>query len=457
MTFPAFTVGLSIFLSVIYGMYWRTHKVVYYQIFKFFRKIFAVGFALGVVAGIVITFQFGLNWGVYAAKTGPIIGPIIAMEVATAFFVEATFLGVLLYGDGKVRERTMFWSSVIVAFGTVSSSTWILVANSWMQTPAGFKVDAAGRFVPVDWLKVIFNPSFGIRWIHIFVGVLVAASMLITGISAYYFVKKRETVDVRFAKHSMSIGLGVLSILIPIQLGLGDTVASTYVYPDQIASTGAPSKLIAMEGHWHDDNGYLVAAWPDQKQQKNLFEINIPYLGSVIAGKDWTGKFKIPGMDRVPKDEQPYMWFTFLGFRMMFYSGVTLFITALIGLVKRRRGTLYSSPRYAKWLMWIAPLGIIAVWGGWITAETGRQPWVVWGQLRTADAVSSITTPEVVYTLISFIILYGVLLTAYVMYVIRTVKKGPESIESLQAEIDKQRSLEKTQQIGADNYAEEVE
>jgi len=432
MTFPAFTIGLSIYLSVMYGMYWRTHKLVYYQVFKFFRKIFAVGFALGVVAGIVITFQFGLNWGIYGAKTGPILGPIIGMEVVSAFFVEATFLGVLLYGDGKVSERLMFISSVLVAIGTVSSSTWILIANSWMQTPAGFKMDAAGRFVPANWWHIIFNPSFGIRWCHIIVGVLITASVLVMGIAAYFVVKHSDDPELfRFGKRSVSIGLGIMAILIPIQMSIGDTVALNYVAKDQLSSNGLPSKLAAMEGHWEAGSSYIIVAWPSNKEEKNLFEIAVPHLGSVIAMKDFSGKSKILGMKQIPKAERPWVWAVFGGFRMMYYGAIALLATAFIGLVLRLRGKLFTSKKYMKWLLFISPAGFLAVWGGWITAEAGRQPWVVWGQLATKDAASHISTAEVMYTLSVFLIIYLTLITAYIMYIVRTTKKGPDSIADI--------------------------
>lgn len=212
MTFPAITVGLAVFLTVVYGFYWRTGKPVYLQMFRFWKRIFAVGFALGVVAGAVITFEFGLNWGVFAAKTGLVIAPIIGMEVVTAFFVEAGFIGVMLYGDGRVKHRTMFWSSFMVALGTILSTTWILAANSWMQTPEGFKIEN-GQFVPTNWLKVLITPAFVWRYPHMLLAVLISASMFIAGIAAYYLVKGRAR---GFAKRSFSFALGFLAIIIPL-------------------------------------------------------------------------------------------------------------------------------------------------------------------------------------------------------------------------------------------------
>jgi len=250
MTFPAITVGTSILLCVLYGMYWKTQKPVYLQMFRFWRRIFAVGFAIGVVAGIVITFEFGLDWGVFAAKTGPIMGPILGMEVVTAFFVEAGFIGILLYGDGRVRPPTMFAAAVMVSLGTILSSTWIIANNSWMQTPSGFVVRDS-RFEPVNWLHVIFSPSFLWSWYHMRGAVLVSASFFVAGIGAWYLVKGRALL---FARRSVSIGLGIAAIVLPLQIFLGDHLA-THVLPGQLP------KLEAIEGNWASGNIAIARAF----------------------------------------------------------------------------------------------------------------------------------------------------------------------------------------------------
>jgi len=272
MTFPAITVGLSVLLCVLYGMYWRTQKAIYLQMFRFWRRIFAVGFAIGVVAGIVIVFQFGLDWGSFAGKTGPIMGPILGMEVVTAFFVEAGFIGVLLYGEGRVRQGTMFAATVMVSTGTVLSSTWIIANNSWMQTPSGFVV-RHGQFEPVNWLHVIFSPSFVWSWWHMLAAVLISAGFFVAGIGAWYLVKGRAR---PFARRSVSIGLGIAAILLPLQIFLGDHVAA-HVLPDQLP------KLEALEGNWASGNtGYVIFAIPDQQAQGNIAELSIPCLGSAV-------------------------------------------------------------------------------------------------------------------------------------------------------------------------------
>ncbi|TCO17240.1 cytochrome d ubiquinol oxidase subunit I [Kribbella steppae] len=417
MTFPAITVGLSILLSVLYGMYWKTRKAVYLQMFRFWRRVFAVGFAIGVVAGIVITFELGLNWGVYAAKTGPIIGPIIGMEVVTAFFVEAGFIGVLLYGDGRVRHGTMFASTVMVSLGTVLSSTWIIAANSWMQTPAGFVV-RNGRFEPTDWVHTIFNPSFVWRWPHMVLAVLISAAFFVAGIGAYYLVKGRA---LPFARRSVSIALGIAAMLVPVQIFVGDHTAGA-VLPHQL------SKLEALEGNWTEGNtGFVLFAIPDQQAERNLVELNIPCLGSAI-NRDLTCQTAIPGLELTPKADRPDMAAVFWGFRVMFLAALLMFGTVFYATILRLRRKLWTSRRFHRFLLWTTPVGILAILGGWATAETGRQPWVVFGQLRTADALSHLAPGELVFSVVGFSLLYVVMLVAYIAYIVHTVRIGPDQV-----------------------------
>lgn len=416
MTFPAITVGMSVFLCVIYAMYWRTQKPVYLQMFRFWRRIFAVGFALGVVAGAVITFQMGLNWGVFGAKTGPIIGPIIGMEVVTAFFVEAGFIGIMLYGDGRVRHITMFAATVMVTIGTILSSTWILAANSWMQTPEGYAVKN-GQYVPTDWAAAIFTPAFAWRYPHMIVAVLISASIFIAGISAYYLIKNRSR---GFARRSLSIALGVAALLLPVQLLIGDGLAGNVDVPYQ------PSKLEALEGNWQNGNtGWVIFAIPDQAEARNIVQISVPWLGSAIA-KDPTGKTATPGLDNTPVNDRPDMAATFWGFRAMFFASLFMFATVFLSVVLRLRGRLWESRRFHKYVLWTTPIGIIAILGGWVTSEAGRQPWVVFGLLRTSAAVSKLAPDAVVFSVIGFSLIYLVLLVAYIAYIVHTVKIGPE-------------------------------
>jgi cytochrome d ubiquinol oxidase subunit I len=415
MTFPAITVGLSVLLCILYGMHWKTGNPVYLQMFRFWRRIFAVGFALGVVAGIVITFEMGLNWGVYAAQTGPIIAPIIGMEVVTAFAVEAGFIGILLYGDGRVRQPTMFAATVMVAIGTILSSTWIIAANSWMQTPAGYAVQD-GRFAPTNWVDAIFNPSFVWRWQHMVVAVLISASFVVAGIGAYYLVKGRE---LPFARRSVSIALGVAAMLLPVQVFLGDGVANAE-FPYQ------PAKGQAVEGNWTNGNtGWVIFAIPDQQAQRNIAEVSIPCLGSAFY-RDLSCQTTTPGLDVTPKADQPPMAPVFWGFRAMFFGALLMFGTLFYATILRFRRKLWTSRRFHRFLLWTTPVGIVAILGGWVTAESGRQPWVVFGQLRTTTSVSQLAPGEILFSVVGFSLLYLVMLVGYIAYIVRTMRIGPE-------------------------------
>jgi cytochrome bd ubiquinol oxidase subunit I len=413
-TFPAVTVGTSVFLVVCYGMYMRTDDDVWLRMFRFWRRIFGIGFALGVVSGIVLTFEFGLNWGPFAHDVGPIVGVIIAMEVVSAFFLEAGFLGLLVYGDGRLGRRMMLFSTCMVSLGTTLSVTWILVANSWMQTPAGYR-RVRGQFQPVNWIHVIFNPSFGIRFIHMFVAVLIAASWFIAGISAWYFVKRRH---LPIARRGLSIAIGVLAVILPLQGFIGDSVAS------YVAKYKLP-ELEALEGNWRSSNtGYNLLVIPDASAARNDWQVTIPWLGSAIA-HDWSGDTPTPGLDQTPKALRPMVLTTFYGFRAMYFGWLLMLATAFVGLVLRLRGRLYTTRWFHKLLVGLVPIGMVAIWGGWVTAETGRQPWIVYGKLLTAAAVSPLKPVPVLVTLILFILIYASLLATYVYYVVRTVREGP--------------------------------
>jgi cytochrome d ubiquinol oxidase subunit I len=414
-TFPAVTVGTSAFLIVCYAMYMRTDEDVWLRMFRFWRKIFAVGFTLGVVSGIVLTFEFGLNWGPYAHDVGPIVGVMILMEVIMAFFLEAGFLGLLIYGEGRISRRMMMFSTCMVTLGTTLSVTWILVANSWMQTPSGYKV-VNGQFQPVDWLHVIFNPSFGIRFIHMLVGVLLTAAWFIAGISAWYFVKGRH---LPVARRGLSVALGVLVVALPLQMFLGDTAAGSYVAKYKLP------ELIAMEGNWNSTNtGENLIVIPKPSAERNTWQVTVPWLGSAIA-KDWSGKTAIPGMKTVPKALRPPVLPVFYGFHAMWVPTLLMMWAVVASIALRFRGRLFSARWFHRLLVWMTPIGFLGIWGGWVTAESGRQPWIVYGKLLTAQAVSPLKPVPVLVSLILFIAIYATLLGVFAWYVVRTVREGP--------------------------------
>jgi cytochrome d ubiquinol oxidase subunit I len=412
-TFPAVTVGTSVFLIACYAMYMRTDDDVWLRMFRFWRRIFAIGFALGVVSGIVLTFEFGLNWGPYAHDVGPIVGVMIAMEVVMAFFLEAGFLGLLVYGEGRIGKRMMLFSTCMVTLGTTLSVTWILVANSWMQTPAGYKV-VRGQFQPVNWIHVIFNPSFGIRMIHMLVAVLIAAAWFIGGVSAWYFVKRRH---LPIARRGLSIALGALAVILPLQGFIGDTVVG-YVAQDKTP------QFEAQEGNWKPNTGYNIFEIPNQAGPSNHWQVSIPWMGSAISG-DFSGHTAVPPLSLTPKALRPQILTTFYGFRVMWFGWLLMLGVAMTGVILRLRGRLYTTNWFHKLLLWMVPTGFIAIWGGWVLAETGRQPWLVYGKLLTADAVSPLKTWPVITSLTVFILLYVALLGTYIYYVLRVVREGP--------------------------------
>jgi cytochrome d ubiquinol oxidase subunit I len=419
MTFPALTVGLAVFLCVIYALYMRTQDPVYLQIYRFWRKIFAVGFALGVVSGIVLTFQFGLNWGSYAHEVGPIVGVLIGMEVATAFFLEAGFIGIMLYGEGRVSRRITMFANTMVALGTLLSTTWIIDANSWMQTPAGFK-RVNGQFVPTDWVNVIFNPSYLHRYFHMLFAAMIAAAWLVAAISAFYLVRRRHRA---FSRRGFSIAMGVLTILLPWQLFIGDNVGA-------VDAKYQPIKVYTWEGNYNSNNsGWNVLVIPDPQAGKNIFQITIPNFGALFGPHDLSGQAKTPGINATPPGQRPNVYLLFWGFRLMFFAGATMLATAFVGLYLRVRRRLYTSRRFLRWVTWTTPIGVLAIIGGWIVAEAGRQPWVVYGQLLTGKAVSGLSTGSVVFSFVAFVAIYLAMFTFWVLYVVRQTRRGPDPIE----------------------------
>ena len=413
-TFPAITVGTSVLMIVCYAMYMRTDDQEWLRMFRFWRRIFGIGFAIGVVSGIVLTFEFGLNWGRFAHDVGPIIGVMIAMEVAWAFFLEAGFLGLLVYGEGRVGKRTMMFATCMVSLGTVLSVTWILVANSWMQTPAGYK-RVHGQFQPVDWVHVIFSPSFGIRFVHMLLAALIAAAFFIAGISAWYFLKRRY---LPLARRSLSIALGVLAVLVPLQGYVGSEQVTTYVLKYK------PAEALAIAGLWKPSTGYSLLEIPRQNGPSNVWQLTIPWYGSEVAG-DFSGNTPTPPVSAVPKTVRVSILPIFYGFRVMFFGWLLMLLAVIVGVFLRLRGRLYDSRWFHKLLLVMTPIGIFAIWGGWVTAEEGRQPWIVNGQLKTAAAVSPLHPWSVITSLTTFIVIYLTLLGTYAWYVARVVRQGP--------------------------------
>lgn len=419
---PAYTIGLASFIVVLNWLWIRTEKPVYEQQLKFWTHIFALGFGMGVVSGVVLSYQIGANWSRFSLVTGNILGPLISYEVLTAFFLEAGFIGIMLFGQNRVGKKLHFFACCMVAFGTVVSAFWILAANSWMQTPAGYAMKD-GLMVATDWLAALFNPSFPYRLAHMLTAAYLTAAFVVAGVSAFYLWRREH---VEFARVSFSLAMWAALILAPLQVFIGDLHGLNTLKVQ-------PMKLAAMEGRWETARGVPLTlfAIPDEKAERNHFEIDVPYLGSLILTHALNGEIK--GLNEVPPQDRPPVLPVFFAFRIMVGIGFALMGLAFVGAFLRWRRSLYEARWFHGLCMLATPLGFVAILAGWIVTEVGRQPWVVQGVLRTADAVSPVATGAVATSLILFGIVYNVLLLAFFYYGLKLVLKGPADADSAHA------------------------
>jgi cytochrome d ubiquinol oxidase subunit I len=416
---PAFTVGLAAFIAVLEGLSFFTGRDVYLRISTFWIKIFSVSFGMGVVTGIVMPFQFGTNWSRYSDATANVLSPLFAYEGLTAFFLEAAFLGVLLFGRTLVPRWAHFVAALMVGLGTLFSSFWILSANSWMQTPAGFEM-IDGRFFPTDWIDVIFNPSFPYRLAHTVVAFFVTTGFVVAGVGAY-FLRHRRFLDE--ARTMMSMALWLLTILVPLQILLGDAHGLN-------TREHQPAKLAAIEAHWETGRRVplVLFAIPDDKTATNRFSISVPLLGSLVLTHDIDGEVK--GLKDWPVDQRPPVAIPFFAFRIMVGIGLVMLGLVAISGWLRWQGRLYETPWLLAALQYAMPLGFIAVIAGWTTTEVGRQPWTVYGLLRTADSVSpSLTAPDVTLSLASYVIVYLIMYPVGFLLMRKLVRNGPIAAE----------------------------
>ncbi|MDT0634565.1 cytochrome ubiquinol oxidase subunit I [Spectribacter hydrogenoxidans] len=414
--FPAFTIGLASWLAMLEGLWLGTGKDVFRRLYRFWVKIFAVSFGMGVVSGIVMSFQFGTNWSVFAEATGNVLGPLLSYEVLTAFFLEATFLGIMLFGWDRVGRGLHFLATVMVAVGTLLSTFWILSANSWMHTPAGFEL-RDGIFHPTDWWAIVFNPSFPYRLAHMVLAAYLTTAFVILGVAAWYL---RRGLAPEGAKVMLAMGVGFIAITAPLQIVAGD-------FHGLNVQEHQPAKIAAMEGHWETRRGaplYLFAV-PDPATETNHYEIAIPKLGSLILAHDLDGE--VVGLDAFPVADRPPVIPVFYAFRVMVALGMLMLLAAVWGLWLWWRGRLFEPGWYHRFMVWMAPSGFVAVLAGWFTAEIGRQPWVVYGVMRTADAVSPIPAGAVAASLITFVCVYSVVFGAGLYYILRLIRQGPEA------------------------------
>ncbi len=417
---PAFTVGLASYIALLEGMHFFTGRDIYFRISGFWSKIFSVAFGRGVVSGIVMPFQFGTNWSRYSDATANVLSPLFAYEGLTAFFLEAAFLGVLLFGRKLVPRWAHFVAAVMVAFGTLLSSFWILSANSWMQTPAGYEL-VDGRFYPKDWFAIIFNPSFPYRLGHTVIGFYVTTGFVVAGVAAWLIRRGRFVAE---GSRMLSTTLWLLTVLVPLQILLGDEHGlNTLKYQ--------PAKLAAIEAHWDTGNRVPLAlfAIPDEQNETNRYSIEVPLLGSLILTHDLNGEIR--GLKEWPRDQRPPVAIPFFAFRVMVGIGLLMLAAVAASWWLRWKGRLYDSVWYLRVCEIMAPLGFVAVLAGWTTTEVGRQPWTVYGLLRTADSVSpSLTGSDVLISLVGYMIAYLVIFPAGILIMARFVRKGPEETEA---------------------------
>jgi cytochrome d ubiquinol oxidase subunit I len=412
--FPSFTIGLSAFIATLLVRWIVTGREHLHRLARFWTKIFAVSFGMGVVSGIVLSYQFGTNWSRFSLVVGNVIAPLIGYEVLTAFFLEATFLGVMLFGWRRVPPWLHVFAAVAVAVGTAMSAFWILSANSWMQTPTGHEV-RDGIAYPVDWFAVIFNPSFFYRLPHMLTAAYLTTSLVVLAVGARYLLAARYIDE---GRTMLRMAIGMLAALGPLQLFIGDQHGlNTLEYQ--------PMKIAAVEAHWDGSKpGALVLfAWPDEKTETNLFEIAIPKAGSLILRHDPDGLF--PGLKSVAPADRPPLVPVFFAFRSMVGIGVIIIAFGLVGLWLWWRGTLFEASWYLRLAAHSWWLGFVAVISGWIVTESGRQPWVAHGILRTADAVSPVPAASMATTLALFVLVYGVVFTMGIYYINRLIALGP--------------------------------
>lgn len=414
--FPVFTIGLASFIAVLEALAFKTENPAWVKLSSFWTKVFAVVFGMGVVSGIVMSFQFGTNWSNFAQATANYLGPILSYEVITAFFLEAAFLGVLLFGRSKVPPGVHLFAAIMVATGTFISSFWILSANSWMQTPAGFEL-REGVFYVTSWSEAIFNPSFPYRFMHMGLASFLTGSFVVAGVSAWYLLRGRE---VEANRKALSMCLWLILFIAPAQLVVGD-------FHGLNTLEHQPAKVAAMEGNWETSSNVplLLFAIPDQDAQTNHFEIGIPSLASMILTHEWDGV--VPGLKDFPREEQPPVAIVFWSFRIMVGIGTLMILVGLTGLALRRGGRYFQSSWFLQVLRAMSIAPFIAVLTGWFVTEVGRAPWLVYGIMDHASAVTpSLTGGMALFTLIGYIVVYALVFSAGVYYLMRVLYVGLE-------------------------------
>jgi cytochrome d ubiquinol oxidase subunit I len=414
--FPAFSIGLASYLAVLEALWLRTKNEVYLNLFKYWLKIFALAFAMGVVSGITMSYQFGTNWSVFSDKAGPVIGPLMAYEVMTAFFLEAGFLGVMLFGMNRVGPRLHFMATLAVAVGTFISAFWILSANSWMHTPQGFIVNADGQFAPADWLAIIFNPSFPYRLVHTVLGAYLTTALVVGAVGAWHLLKDKTNPGARVM---FNMAMGLIAVAAPIQIFAGDLHGLNTLEHQ-------PAKVMAMEGHFqsHPEGAPLILfGLPDQDAGEVRAAISIPKASSLILKHDLNAP--LAGLDTIPREDWPVVPIVFWSFRIMVGLGMLMLALGAFSVVARVRRGLYDWPLLHRFALVMGPAGFVAVLAGWVTTEVGRQPFTVYGLLRTAHSAAPLDAPAVAASLLAFVIVYFVVFSAGTAYILKLMSHPP--------------------------------
>lgn len=415
--FPAFSIGLASYLAVLEGLWLWTGKSVYHDIFNYWLKIFAIVFGMGVVSGIVMSYQFGTNWSVFSDKTGPILGPLMGYEVLSAFFLEAGFLGVMLFGQQRVGKGLHFAATVIVAAGTFMSAFWILSVNSWMQTPAGYGINAAGQFVPEDWWAIVFNPSFPYRLVHMLLAAYLTTAFIVGAVGAFHLLRDRSNAAARVM---FSMALWMATVVAPIQIVAGDFHGINTLEHQ-------PAKVAAMEGHFETNTDgpmpLTLFGIPNMAEGRVDYAIEVPYLSSLILTHSLDGQVK--GLNEFPREDWPNVGIVFWTFRVMVAIGFAMLGIGLWSLYARWRSSIYEATWLQRAAIAMGPSGFVAVLCGWITTEVGRQPFTVYGLLRTSESHSPIDAAAVGTSLIAFVVVYFLLFGAGTFYILRLMGKTP--------------------------------
>ena len=416
---PAFSIGLASYLAVLEGLWLRTGRQVYLDVFQFWLKAFAVTFAMGVVSGLVMSYEFGTNWADFADKAGPVVGPLMGYEVLTAFFLEAGFLGVMLFGMQRVGPKLHYAATCLVAAGTLMSAFWILSVNSWMQTPQGYTTSPDGRFLPADWAAIIFNPSFPYRLVHMVVASYLSVAFVVGAVGAFHLLRDRQN---QAARVMFGMAMWMAAIVAPIQILAGDAHGLNTL-------AHQPAKIAALEGDFETRPGtpLILFGWPDMQAERTDYAVEVPHLGALVLTHTWDGEIK--GLKEFPPDQRPYAPVVFIAFRIMVGLGFLMAAVGVYGLYLRWRRRLFDTVWLQHAMTFMAPAGFVALLAGWTVTEVGRQPFTVYGHLRTSESVSPIGLPGVATSLAAFGVVYLTVFGAGLVFLLRILRKTPTAHE----------------------------